>query len=139
MSGEENQVKWRGFRPVSGIRGVWPSIDAVRVNQTGFQTAAGTSVLYTVAAGKKLFISQAQLTGRMSASANHLGRLMVVDGAAAQKYWLVSLALTIAGNLSESCNFMPAIELDADWHVDMVNSGGELDLYGAFAGWLEEA
>ncbi|KKM97803.1 hypothetical protein LCGC14_1164360 [marine sediment metagenome] len=139
MPGETDQVKWRGVRPIDGIRGIWPSIDAVRVYRNGTLNGAGYSIFYTVPVGKILFISDSMLSSKLSADAATFSYLIVRDAGAATKLYLYMFQFQIAGQQSVGTNYIVALECQAGWTVSVRNSAANISSYGVFHGWLEDA
>ena len=139
MSGETNQVRWRGVRPVAGIGGVWPAIGAVRVQEHDTQSGAGTKVVYTVPGNKKFFLSSAILASRLTVGAEVRANALVRDAGDAIKYYLGAHVYTQPGQMTTHSNFFPALELPAGWdvclYVQAVNQYAWYDIFG----WLEDA
>jgi len=139
MSGEANEVLWRGVRPVSGIRGVWPARDAVRVNERDEQVGAGTTILYTVPANKILFFRTAILTCFVNPAAVCAGYIGVRNDLDVNQYHIGIQRFVVAGQLQGGFNFCPALEAAADWDVFIFSSNANLTADGAIHGWLEDA
>lgn len=139
MAGEPNQVLWRGVQPVSGIRGVWPAIDSERAR--GVEQALGASIatLYTVPAGKKLFIASSQLSSRESVAAASACFLDVANDSAVFQYYLDYHMYDIAGQLVTFRSYSPAEEALAGWVVRVYSDHANIDATGIFNGWLEGA
>ena len=139
MSGETDQVRWRGVRPVAGIGGVWPAIGAERVNEHGTQLEGGTAVVYTVPGDKKFFLSSAILASRQNADADARVNALVRDAGDVTKFYLGAHVFTKAGQLSTSYNFFPALEIPAGYDVcvycQLATQYGWYDIFG----WLEDA
>lgn len=139
MPGETNEVNWRGVRPVSGIRGIWPARDAVRINAEGWIIVAGTAVVYTVPAGKILFIASAYLTTRFTVEALEGGHSSVRNGADVHQYRLNRHDHFVPGQLVSSQNFSPALEAAADWDVIVTSTHNNLRVAALIFGWIEDA
>jgi len=139
MPGESDRTKWRGIRPIHGIRGIWPALDSVRVTDSGSQTGSGTNDIYTVPSGKILFISNAQLTTRQTATANTAGYISVKNDSDVHQYHFCYLLHSIASAFNMSAEFRPALEAGAGWDVYVGSNNAALAVVGAFFGWLEDA
>ncbi len=139
MSGEPDQVLWRGVRPVEGIRGVWPARNSPRIAKTGSQGGGGITLVYTVPTGKLLFISTCFLTSRLSADGAHWGALRIRDDEDAELVVLIFHWYNIAGQLATQVPYLPAYEVPAGYDVYVESSHGNLGCYGVFNGWLEDA
>ena len=139
MSGETNQVLWRGVRPVAGIQGIWPAIGAVRVHASNMQTDAGTTIVYTVPAGKKLFIPNAEFSSRLAAGGANYSRGFVRDAADVQKYYICYQHFFMEGQLDTSFHFVPALEAAAGYDVCVFVNGAGLLSRLTIHGWLEDA
>lgn len=139
MGGEPNQVLWRGVQPVSGIQGIWPAIDSVRVNKTASRTDSGTELIYTVPSGKILFISTAALTSRYTGAAGVAASIWVRNDSDVKQYMLPNHYYQAAGQLFGSTPFCPALEALADWDVVVEVVGADLYARGFIHGWLEDA
>lgn len=139
MSGECNEVNWRGVRPVSGIRGVWPARDSVRIFKNGSIIGLGETVIYTVPAAKLLFISGAELATGLSADADVRSMVSVRDALDAFQYQLFYHRFIVKGQLNNSQNYLPALEVPATWYVEIRSSGAGLNSTCSIKGWLEDA
>ena len=139
MTGETNQVLWRGVRPVAGIQGVWPAIGATRVNAEGSEGEGGTSVIYTVPAGKKLFISLSLLTGRLDTIGVQQCYVSVRDAGDVTKFSVSRQFWYAASQQTTPCNYLPALEVPAGWDVCLTSTSANLDVWCGIYGWLEDA
>lgn len=139
MSGEANQVLWRGVQPVSGIRGVWPAIDAVRVQSSANAQGVATTLLYTVASGKKLFISSANQSSRVSADAACFSYFAIRNVADERVRTLLFEWFRFAGQTTNQVRYFPALEVPAGFDVYIDSNHDNLDVFGIFNGWLEDA
>jgi len=139
MSGEANQVKWRGVQPVAGIRGVWPSIDAVRVVTGQYRTTAGTSIIYTPAAGKILFVSSVSMTtlNKVVQASQH--NIRVRNVADVDQFYVMYHYMWLQESINQSQPFMPAIEVPAGYDVIMYQSAADMYCRSFIFGWLEDA
>lgn len=138
MSGETNEVLWRGVRPVAGIRGVWPDVDAERIDKVGGQNGLGTTILYTVPAGKKLFISSAFISSTLSSSLEAHTNFFVRDAAQATKFYFYQLKYKYQGQQASGMSYTPALEALEDWEVCLYGSNAAIKATGIFHGWLED-
>lgn len=121
MTGETNEVTWRGVRPVAGIDGVWPGRDAVRVHANAANEAEGTVVVYTVPAGKKMYLSNLVLSGFQSDEEKASARVTVRNDSDVEQYYAAELRFEEAGQLVVSCHFVPALEAEAGWDIVLTN------------------
>ena len=139
MTGETNQVLWRGVRPVAGIQGVWPAIGATRIIVDGTESAGGTTLFYTVPGGKKLFISTSLLTSRLLVDEAHQCYVFVRDAGDVTKYFVNRQFCFKAGGQTTPVNYLPALEVPAGYDVCLASSHANLDAWSGIYGWLEDA
>lgn len=139
MSGEPNKVRWRGIRPIAGIRGVWPDIDAVRVHASNFISGVGETIIYTVPAGKKLFIANALQSSLETADAQALAWLAVRNDDNIFQYYISLHYFIVTGAFNTTFNFKVALEADAGWDVYVASGHANVATRGTFHGWLEDA
>lgn len=139
MSGESNQVKWRGVQPVSGIRGVWPAIDAVRIAEGTYQSGQGTVVVYTVPAGKILYISSAYLTSRLTAAVATYTWMITRNVADVTQVHMLSAYYSVVDAKTFAIPYVPALELPAGYDVAIYVHSATLSSRGGIFGWLEDA
>jgi len=139
MSGEPDQVRWRGVRPVYGIRGVWPAIDAERVHASSFRDGLGSNIIYTPAAGKIYFITGLVMASRLAVAAECYTRVWVRDVADAEVYRICEQPYISAGSLITPMSFFPALEIAAGYDLVSYSSHADLDLRCFTFGWLEDA
>lgn len=139
MGGENNQVVWRGVQPVEGISGIWPSRNAVRVNERGLQSGSGNTIVYTVPANKKLYIGNHALHSRLAADASAYARLFVRDDADDFEYMIAYQLFDKAGQLECHQHYHVALEAEAGWDVVVGTESADIDAYGFIFGFLEDA
>jgi len=139
MPGEPNEVNWRGVRPVSGIRGVWPARNSVRVNATGSLGAAGITIIYTVPVGKILFTSSVWLTSFRTIQRNDNAYLYVRNVADVEQYRMLQHGWAATGQQSSNLMFRPAVEASAGWDVCITISFDDGYVRAGIHGWLEDA
>lgn len=139
MSGEANQVKWRGVQPVSGIRGIWPAIDSDRINKAGYRTTAGTTIIYTVPAGKRLFVPNVTMTTRHTAAGTAYPNVIVRNVADVTEIEVIHHYYTVAGQDTTTQSFQPALEAEAGWDVCLRIHTANTVARAYFFGWLEDA
>jgi len=139
MSGEADQVKWRGVRPIDGIRGIWPEQNATRINKSEDQTGIGTTIIYTVPAGQKLYISTAGLCSTQTVNEMGCGILEVRNEADVLQYYLVGHYYDFAGQFTNFVNHFPACEAQAGWDVTVRSYNAAMRARGFIYGWLESA
>lgn len=139
MAGENNQVKWRGVQPVSGIRGIWPAIDALRINKAAYRTSIGTTVIYTAPAGKLVFLSNVCLTSRHTASGSAYPNIEIRNAAGVRQIEIITHYYTLAGQMTTVHPYMPALEMEAGWDVVLKISTANTVVRGFVHGWQEDA
>jgi len=139
MSGETNQVKWRGVQQVEGISGIWPARNAVRVAEQNVQIDIGTTIVYTVPAEKKLFISNAGISTTLASAVACRGYVAVRDGDDVTKYFVLFQQMYSVGQLTNFMGFVPALEAAAGWDVFVNTDNADLRCRGFVFGWLEDA
>lgn len=139
MAGESDQVRWRGVRPVEGIRGIWPARNATRVDESDDQHEEGTTKIYTVPADKKLFIASAFLGSRLSADGAAWCELKMYDSGDNLLYFIYTQLMDKAGQMATSQPFIPALEGAAGDYVLLTVPIAPLDARGIIHGWLEDA
>jgi len=138
MPGETNEVMWRGVRPVSGIRGVWPERDATRVVEDVSQAGIGTAIIYTIAAGKRLFMSGFSHASRLSANGAYWSKLKVRDDNDTDVYTFNIHYFDIAGQMANGLFLSPALEVIEDYDVVLQSNHATLDTFATIFGWLED-
>jgi len=139
MPGEANQVKWRGVRPVAGIRGVWPAIDSVRVQASDSISGAIHKTVYTVPDGKILFLSSAGLSCLNSAGGGVYTGLGIRDADDTHVYYLLLHWFSAQSQHSGNHTFFPAVEVPADYDLYLISNGANIGSTGMGFGWLEDA
>lgn len=139
MGGEPDQVRWRGVRPVEGIRGVWPARNATWIHAYGTRFAGGNYGLYVVPANKILFISSSFMSSTLSAAATEETGIRIRDTGLAVLRILHFHLLETAGQVQSPRYFSPAFECVATERVDLYVSGANTRVYGIIDGWLEDA
>ncbi len=139
MPGETNQVLWRGVQPVAGIRGIWPAIGATRVTATKSVWGVLTDIVYTVPAGKILFVSSGALASSMSTADAHWTGLGVRNVGDVIQYYLIRHHFGTIGHLSGLNPYVPAVEVAAGWDVFAISNHLSLFANAIINGWLEDA
>ena len=139
MAGEANRVMWRGVRPISGIRGVWPDVDAERIDKVTSQDGLGVTVFYTVPVGKKLFVTTAFISSTMSSGVNAHTNFFVRNAAQVTQFYFYQLKYILAGQQASGMIFSPGLEALEDWEVCLYASHASMKVTGIFHGWLEDA
>lgn len=139
MPGEQNQVKWRGVRPIAGIDGIWPVADATRVNEDGLQSGAATALIYTVPASKKLFITSSFLSTALASNNPGNSKFFVRDAGDVLAYYISIHVCIIAGQIADGQSFSPGLEAAAGYDVCVSCSRADMDAWAFFFGWLEDA
>jgi len=138
MGQEPDQIRWRGVQPVAGIRGVWPAIDAERVNESGYTSNANTTIIYTVPASKKLFIDGDLMTSLLTAVATVSGKMGVRDAGDVLVYWMQYHYYAAAGQTTVAMPHVPAIEAEAGYDVFVTSGHANMSVRGTIFGWLED-
>lgn len=138
MPGEENQLLWRGMRPVAGIRGVWPAIDSERIHTHSVRVVSGSIIVYTVPAGKKAFISNYALSVTNKVIQSGYGYMYVRNGASVFQYEFMIQYHEIVGAYVTTESFIPALEMSAGWEVILIQSENDMLTRGYVKGWLED-
>lgn len=139
MGGEADEVKWRGVRPVEGIRGVWPERNAAWVYGEKYQAGLGIGIVYTVPAGKILFISSAFLTSRKSTDSSKGGSLAIRGVGDVRLSYLFNHLYDLAGQQTSSLSYPVAIQAATGWDVYVDSTDDTVDLLGCIQGWIEDA
>lgn len=139
MSGEPDQVKWRGVRPVQGIRGVWPARNATRFYGAGSCSGIAVVLMYTVPADKILYISSVMQSTRESAAAPGAAVVYVRDVLDATTYFITYIMFDTAGQLVIPLTYSPALEAAAGFDVCVANDHANIDTFVTFQGWLEDS
>ena len=139
MSGETDQVKWRGVRPIYGIRGIWPAIDALRVNTEQSVLSGNLKILYTPAAGKILFLSSAALISQKKNVSTMDSKIRVRDGSDVNQFFVAQHRFEEPGQQETFYTFVPALEIEAAWDVIVESSSGDLRATAIIHGWIEDA
>lgn len=123
---ESNQVKWVGVRP--GHNGT----------QILARTAANnsTNIVYTVTAGKTLFLHSYQLN--ISCGTNNIAFNMYIRTDAAVTWHQVSYGKSYASKNNMTCqSFNPPLEIPAEYQI-MIQAGADLWAYCCIQGWEED-
>ena len=139
MGVTDNQLTWRGVTQISGVRGVWPAANAARVNEDAYLVGAGTVIIYTVPASKKLFIASCSISASQSAAAITRATVHVRNVGDVIQYNIFHHVFYTSGQQVAALSFMPALEAVAGWDVCLYNSHANLSSRGLFTGWLEDA
>jgi len=123
---EQNQVKWVGVRP--GHNGTQVAAYAAMIN--------GVGVVYTVGAGKTLFLAECFLCS----TGNITGQCSLAwydDLWAFQRYFCMCDTIAGVQIQKDHCNFCPPLEIPAG-HIIAVASGAlGLTASGQIFGWEE--
>lgn len=139
MSGEENQVKWRGVQPVDGIRGVWPARDAVRFTASEWRAGIGTTLMYTVPVGMIAYITTAGLASLSTGAAAVSARLEVRNALDVLQYYMFYHYFAIPGQFTSFVTFLPGREAEAGWKINVYSNNAIVSARGLVFGWLEDA
>ena len=139
MPGEQNQVLWRGVRPVHGIRGIWPDRNATRIYEEATANGVDTVTIYIVPADKILFISNLSFTTRMAIDGSAAPRVYAATGAGALVYRVIYHYYDLAGHQVTTSLFQPALEVIATNKLLLFNNHASCYASGVLHGWLEDA
>ncbi len=139
MSGESNQVVWRGVRPVEGIRGIWPARNAVRINEDAEAVGVSSITIYTVPANKILFISTVDMASIQSSIAAVSVRLNVFNELAAFSYRIKYHYFEAVGQQVSSSRYVPALEAAAGYTIRIFSAHADGQAAACLHGWLEDA
>jgi len=121
-------------------RGIIPNpIDAGRINLDAIAVGVQTTVIYTVPAGKILFISSCLLSSRESANASSLVYVVVRNIADTEQYTPLLHYYDLAGHQTTTSIHLPALELPAGWDIAVISGHANIDGRGGIRGWLEDA
>ncbi|HDZ38744.1 MAG TPA: hypothetical protein ENH62_10720 [Marinobacter sp.] len=124
---------------VSGVHGIWPAPNSLRISKTGSALGVAIRTIYTVPANKKLFISSGLLASRLSADAATYCLLFVENAAGAPLFYLNWHYYDVAGHQTIPTQYSPALEAVATDIVKAQSLHANLDCRGFFDGWLEDA
>ena len=123
---------------VSGVHGIWPASNSLRINKTGYQGVEGGVNVYTVPVGKKLYITDSFLSSRLSADADARAQLTLKDVGEALKYYLQSHYYALAGQMAAPTRYVPALEAVATDIVKLESVGADVKCRAVINGWLED-
>lgn len=138
MGGEADQVRWRGVRPVEGIRGIWPARNAERFFANAARSISGISIVYTVPAAKTLFVSSLICASRLAVSANVHCYIYIADAVPNVICRAIFHYYSVQGQQTTAQRYVPAIEVPTGGTLRIYNSAGDLQIEGIFSGWLED-
>lgn len=138
MAGETDEIRWRGVRPIAGIRGIWPARNATRINKAGYKDGYGTVLIYTVPADKKLFISSVTMASRLAGEAETRALTFVEDADNVELYRMACHLYNFAGQQNCHVVFWPALEANETDRVCMCSYNAEMDVRAYVHGWLED-
>ena len=139
MGGEANEILWRGVRPIEGIRGVWPERNTTRLHAEASRQGTAAAIVYTVPSGKRAFITTSIFTSRLAVAGSQNARLGIRDGSDVHSYWIMNHYYDTEGQQTTAATFMPALEIEADYDVYILNGVADLDSATVLHGWLEDA
>lgn len=135
----DNELNWRGVRPVPGINGIWPAPSAIRISESDGIGGAGVKIIYTVPANKKLYLGSAFLSSYNDAAAVGNSNLYIRDDEDVFQYSIGKHHYFQAGQMATSFLFTPAMEALAGWDVCAKGLNAASYSYGGFSGWIEDA
>jgi len=122
----------------AGVRGIWPTTNAVRVNASGIQTGVGITNIYTVPANKILYIFSAQAAVRETADADSYGWIAIRNAVDVLQFYLLVVFINVKGFIALPQTYSPAIELAAGWDVYVQAGHADVGIRGQINGWLED-
>jgi len=123
---EPNQVKWQGVRPAH---------NGTQVLETDV-VVSGTKILYTVAAGKILYLTHAYL-GVGLITAIGIGYLWIRDSTPTNLYLLgVVRSITDTPSGPSFPCYWPPIEIPATYDIAVIATAN-LEIHATIHGWVE--
>jgi len=138
MTGETNQVKWRGVRPVAGIDGIWPATGATRILKDNSQLGVGTAIVYTVPADTKLYLSGASLSSRQAVQDAATAGLGIRTAGDVHVNWLLYHWYYRIAEQCQSMAYLPAVGIPAGYDVYVNSDHANVAVRGIIRGWLED-
>lgn len=139
MGGEPDQVRWRGIRPVEGISGIWPARNATRIYVDASRDTLGLTVVYTVPATKKMYLSNLCFASRLTAAANVSTQCYLVNASAGTICRPVYHYYTLQDQMVTQQLFFPALELAVGFQIRIYNEAANILAHAMAQGWLEDA
>lgn len=125
---ESNQVKWIGTRP--GHNGVQVVGEGTATDET--------TLMYTVPAGKILFLYEALLaTGSLVAAG--AGLMVRDDGDVFVRHLCKLQSAAVASFLADHFRCWPPYEIAAGYDVVVASGAAGLAVNGTFLAWVEDA
>lgn len=127
---EPNMVNWVGTRPGHNGNQVFT-----------YNHANGDAVvvIYTVPAGKTLFLTYMSLGSRESVAADGLAALLVYTGVPAIWNYLIPHKYDLAGQMTSVVALSFPIEIPAGYTVRVLSNHANIDATAVIAGWVEDA
>jgi len=121
------------------LQGIIPNpINATRVNVGQIALGSATMTIYTVPSGKLFFLTNAILHSRESANAAGEADVIVYNQSAVLQYHIQRQLYDVAGHQALALQFIPALELPANWYVIVTNNHANIDSAAFITGWLED-
>lgn len=139
MSGETDRVRWRGVRPVEGIRGIWPARNSVRVYEDASQSGIGTSIIYTVPAGKLFFLATLSFGSKLIATEGSYSYVAIRNVGDVIQSYISYHNYNIPWCFSNAFPFSPALEVEAGFDVVLYCHKNSTFARAFINGWLEDA
>ncbi len=139
---EKNQVKWVGIQPIQPIENLQVSLGKFETTVAGVtraqvtksaNVANGAAVLYTVTAGKTLYLVNAFLAHSGAAASG--ARMEVRNGADTTQYSIIDLTHSGACHHASEQVFPVPLVLPAGWDIYFIASPGTA--YAFIHGWEE--
>lgn len=121
MGAAYNELSWRGVSPIPGIDGIWPARNSTRVNERAVNEAAGDVIVYTVPAGRKMYLSNLNMSAFLPENKESRARVTVRNEGDVLQYVAAEIRYGAAGQVALPCSFYPALELLAGWDIVLTN------------------
>lgn len=139
---EDNQVKWRGIRPVEPLEniqvhlGPWEgqvgSKSRVQIKKS-VEGNNNTTIIHTVTSGKKFYLCSCHCAG--DNGNNQETHLSVRDDGDTLQYAIIGFTASAATPMNEALTFNPPLEIAAGFDVVLITDAGHAD--GFVFGWEE--
>lgn len=125
---------------LANTQGIIPDpINAERIYKDNYQNGEGGQTIYTVPAGKKLFITTAWISARNSNTTSGEAYLQLRNASAQKIYMMACIRFDISGQGSMPQLFIPALEGLAGYDVRLDCTNAGIDARAGFTGYLQDA
>lgn len=135
---EDNEVNWQGVIPATDPESfpVYPIKKSDDTQQCGNSGADnGWTTLYTVPAGKTLYLTSTVLQCHNNSGARGVGYLAVTDNVPTLQYAILYADLPNGGYLGFNNTFFPPLEIPATWLLRIYSSAVGVYTSGVFSGF----